>query len=199
MNVPKANLEGSFVKLLRRLEPESSYLKLFREIVLDAWNSRREDARRLQDNQERRVAEIDRRKDSLLSAYVYEKVLDKTTYEAERDKLEEQLTLAQLELHEATLDEFDVEGVIAFSENLLANAATLWLQFDLSQKQRFQRVVFPEGLEFDGKGFATAVTSPVFSYLQELEGEKVRMVARIVPSWNQSQVWLQELAELRET
>ena len=80
------------------------------------------------------------------------------------------MALAELELHEVRLEELDVEGVLAFAEHLLTNAARLWLEASLDQKQRLQTVFFPEGLRFDGEGFGTAVTCLAFKQLSSDQG-----------------------------
>ena len=86
------------------------------------------------------------------------------------------MALTKLELHEAELEELDVEGVLAFAEHLLTNAARLWMEASLDQKQRLQTVFFPEGLRFDGEGFGTAVTCLAFKQLAE-NGEPTSGVA----------------------
>ena len=40
----------------------------------------------------------------------------------------------------------------------VSNASRLWVDASLDQKQRFQSVMFPDGLRFDGESFGTAVT-----------------------------------------
>jgi len=63
-----------------------------------------------------------------------------------------------------------VEGLLGFAEHLFANAARVWLVLDLPERLRFQRVLFPDGVAFDGTSFRTPETSSVFSYLRLLEG-----------------------------
>jgi hypothetical protein len=58
---------------------------------------------------------------------------------------------AQIERHASEIEELDVEGILAFAERVLPNAADLWVQASLDQKQRLQQLFFPEGLRFDGK------------------------------------------------
>lgn len=50
---------------------------------------------------------------------------DHQTYERQRDQLRAQLALAEMELSEAVLSQLDVEGVLAFAEHVLTNAARL--------------------------------------------------------------------------
>ena len=106
-----------------------------------------------------------------------EGAVDQATYERQRDKLREDVALAKLELHEAELEEMDVEGVLAFAEHLLTNAARLWMEASLDQKQRLQTVFFPAGLQFDGERFGTAVTCLAFKQLGPDEAVKDGMAS----------------------
>ena len=52
---------------------------------------------------------------------------------------------------------------------MLPRASDLWVQASLEQRQRLQRLFFPEGIAFDGNGFVgTAVTAPSFNYLRSI-------------------------------
>ena len=59
----------------------------------------------------------------------------------------------------------------------MTNAARLWMELGLNQRQQLQKVLFPEGLRFDGEKFGTAVTAPVFSYLQQITSTEDNMVS----------------------
>ena len=50
----------------------------------------------------------------------------KRLYECQRDKLQEDLALAELELQDARIDEKEVEGVLGFAEFLLTNVGRVW-------------------------------------------------------------------------
>ena len=87
------------------------------------------------------------------------------------EKLREELPLARIERHSGQLEEFDVEGTLAFAERVLPRGeADLWVQASLEQRQRFQQLCCPDGIAFEGNGFVrTAVTAPAFSYLRGIE------------------------------
>jgi hypothetical protein len=92
--------------------------------------------------------------------------IDATSYERQRDRLCEELTLAQIDHHAEAVDELDVEGILAFAERILPRASDLWVQASLDYKQRLQQLFFPEGIAYDGNRFnRTAVTAPLFNYL----------------------------------
>ena len=46
------------------------------------------------------------------------------------------------------IEDAAVEGHLAFFEQLLTNAARLWMAVGLDQKQQLQQGLFPEGLQF---------------------------------------------------
>jgi site-specific DNA recombinase len=161
----KRSLEGLFVELLSRLQPEAGYMRLFNAIVLDVWNGRQGEAKRLRAGLEAVVTQHRERLDRVDEAFLHERSIDRQSYERQRDQLREQLALAEMELSTATENQLDVEGALAFAEHLLTNAARLWMELGLDQKQQLQQVLFPEGLRFDGEQFGTAPTCLAFMQL----------------------------------
>jgi hypothetical protein len=89
------------------------------------------------------VTGIRARLDKLDEAFLFEKTIDFDTYERHRDRLREQLTLAQIDRHTGELDELDVEGILAFAERVLPRASDLWIQASLDQRQCLQTLFFP--------------------------------------------------------
>ncbi len=83
-------------------------------------------------------------------------------------------------------------------EHVLTNAARLWMELGLTQKQQLQRVLFPEGLRFDGERFGTVVTCLAFKKLGENGGPKSGVASPSIPSWNQIAAWLGQMQKLRE-
>jgi site-specific DNA recombinase len=177
VNINKAQLEELFVDELAQLQPTPGFMRLVKDRVLHAWREMKTDAAQ-------RIAEIERKQkairaklDRLDDAFLYERTIDIDTYDRQRDKLREELTLAQMDRHSSELEEMDVEGILAFAERVLPSASNLWVQSSLAQKQRLQQVFFPNGVRFDGKKLVgTGTTLPVFNYLNPISGEKKDLV-----------------------
>lgn len=121
-------------------------MRLFSAIVADIWHSRRAEAATFRENLESRVTELKRREATLEEAYLYRQSIDRVTYERQRDLLRENIALASLEAQDAKVEEIDVDGLLGFAEFILSNAARLWSESTCEQRQRLQRVLFPEGL-----------------------------------------------------
>ncbi|MFN2447906.1 MAG: hypothetical protein ABR606_20260 [Vicinamibacterales bacterium] len=62
------------------------------------------------------------------------------TYERQRGRLREELTLVEIDRHGSKVEEFDVEGILNFAERVLPRVADLWIQVSLEQRQRLQRL-----------------------------------------------------------
>ena len=198
MNVSKAKLEELFVEDLARLQPTVGFMRPVKDRVLRAW-------REMQGEAKQRIAEIERRQkaireklDRLEAAFLYERSIDIDTYDRHRDKLREELALAQMDRHSAELEEIDVEGILAFAERVLPSASNLWVQSSFAQKQRLQQVFFPEGVRFDGKRLiGTGVTLPVFNYLSPVSASEKELVDQTGASWNRVDQWLRNLDLIR--
>jgi hypothetical protein len=100
-------------------------------------------------------------------------------------------------MHESKLEELDLEAALKFATNALGNAAAFWIQCSADQKQRFQRVLFPNGLVFDGDTYRTAETCLVFSYLREISEGNSSLASQRIPTWNRIISWLQAMETIR--
>ena len=118
------------------------------------------------DDTARRVKAIQQKLDRLDEAFLFAQSIDITTYERQRDRLRQELTLTDIDRHSAAVEKIDVEGILAFAERVLPRASDLWVQASLNQRQRLQQLFFPDGIAFDGKQFVrTGLTANAFKYL----------------------------------
>ena len=61
----------------------------------------------------------------------------------------------------------DPERVLEGTGKVLPRASDLWIQASLEQRQRLQRLFFPEGVAFSGKAF---------EYLRPIQGSNKNLV-----------------------
>ena len=119
---------------------------------------------------ERRVAEIKRRRKDRVKAFVFAKSVAQDDDDELVAELKEDLLVAEIALHEAQIDDLDIEVVLTFAEKALTSAASIWVEADLKQRQRFHGLLFPEGLEYSQEeGFRTPTTLSLFSNLRHAE------------------------------
>jgi hypothetical protein len=87
---------------------------------------------------------------------------------------------------------------LAYAEHLLLNAARLWVDANLDQKQRLQRVIFPNGVEFLDGEVLTSGTASLFNTLREIDLPIEHLASPTVPSWNRVVTWLREVDSFRQ-
>ena len=126
----------------------------------------------VRESAQKRVTQIRAKLRRLDEAFLYESSVDRTTYEEHRDRLREELTLAELELSEAQIEQFDIDSALAKAINVLNNASALWIDASLQDRLRLQEVLFPQGLVWDRAGFQTPVTCLSFYHLTPIEGSR---------------------------
>jgi len=177
VKVTKLDLEGAFLTLLGRLQPERAYMRLFNEIVLDVWNARLGETKKLRSKLEAVVRQKQQGLERIEVAFLDERSIDRQTYECQRDKRREQLSLVEMELGDAVLDDLDVQGVLGFAGHVLTNAARLWAELGIDGKQELQQALFPEGVSFDGEEFGTAVTSFAFNSLEVIRHTETNLAS----------------------
>jgi site-specific DNA recombinase len=198
VNVSKKKLEGLFVDELALLQPTPGYMRLVKDRVLYVWQQLTSEIKDRAAASERRVKAIQQKLDRLDEAYLFAQTIDLTSYGRQRDKLREEFTLAQIDRHAESIEELDVQGILAFAERVLPRAADLWVQASLNQRQRLQQLFLPEGIAFDGNRFnRTAATAPFFKYLAQGESAEESLVSLNFASWNQLTKWLSRLDSLR--
>jgi site-specific DNA recombinase len=177
VNVNKTTLEGLFAEELERLQPTATYMRLVKDAVLRVWQEERAAVAQQLALSKKRVEGIQTKLDRLSEAFLFDRTIDIDTYDRQRDRLHAELTLARMDHHETDLDDLDVEGILAFAERVLPRASDLWVQASLEQRQCLQKLFFPEGITFDGKGFVrTNVTASAFSYLGDISDGGSKMV-----------------------
>ena len=99
------------------LQPTPGYTRLLKDRVLYVWQQRMSEAKD-------RATEVQRRANAV----------------------QEKLDRLDIDHHAESIEELDVQGILAFAERVLPRASDLWVQASLNQKQRLQQLFFPEGI-----------------------------------------------------
>jgi site-specific DNA recombinase len=178
VNITKPALERAFTDLLETLKLAPKYHKLFRAIVLDAWAKRHEEAAEAKRVRQKQYKVVEERRERLVAAFVYQQAIDEATYREQLKRLDDEMAVVSAGYVGAIVSEAELKGLLEFAEYVLESPGRVWSEFTLGQRQRFQKIVFPEGLTCERSGrIGTAVTSPVFKYLSAIQDEKACLVA----------------------
>ncbi len=168
-------MEEKFLSLLESLRVKQSYVKLFREVVLDVWHGRLKEAKQQVEAQRREVQRLKAKEDKLLDVLI-EGTISEETYKDKLAKLKTDAVLTRIDERAWEGDKFDIEAVLDFAEQILTSPAKMWKCANLKQRQQLQSLLFPEGLVWDGEAFANVVTCFVVKHLRQDEVSKLSLV-----------------------
>jgi hypothetical protein len=174
--VPKYNFEASFSEYIGRLQPNLAYLRLFNGTLRDVWKSKQAEIYRTQARCDQQLRELRIRKTKLEEAFVYEHSIEVETYREMRNRLLNEIAALEEELTGADAETLEVDAVIEYAETTLLNAAEFWRTASLDQKQRLQRVLFPEGVEYSVGTFGTSTSCLLFSGIEAKNADDSEMV-----------------------
>ena len=180
MRVSPEDAHKQFEELLNRVRPSADKLYLFKVILLRHWNDefrhmqneRRSIDIKLKDNEDQKNAIIQKN---------LKGVLDDETMKDQLDRIairKAELTIERTGLRNGELDK---EEIIDYAIKFITDAAAVWREATLDNKQRFQRMIFPKGIKYDFSiGFGTAEISPLYRFMHIQKGanapEKSSMV-----------------------
>ena len=97
-----------------------------------------------------RVESLEQRIQDYHHAFVVEKSIDSEGFHTMVNRTRAELTVAKIDRNEAQIEEADVEGILAFAEHVIGNAAALWMNASADDRLALQRALFPDGLIWNG-------------------------------------------------
>ena len=168
-------LDTKFIRLLKTL----SYKPVLKEALIKAIEANLE-YRNEVNKKRRKEIENDIAKLKVEAKQIAEKnirnvISDNLTKEILCEN-EQTISEKELQLHEYTDTKEEVMRVVKHSIGILEDLSSAWLRVNLDIKKRFQKLIFPEGLPFDGKEFGTAKLAYCIAKKDELTSQKFDLV-----------------------
>lgn len=162
-------LEAAFVEELSRVQPTKPAIRLFKEVMEDVWAIRQTESLELQGRLSRRLEALEKRRDALESALLYDRTITKETYSRQSTKLSGEIGRAETELQNCIYNQVDLTGLLDQSTKLLGSLKSSWMTRDHHLKRSLQAAIYPEGVSYTSDGLRTAVTSSIFKVLQGID------------------------------
>jgi len=173
--IPKEDFEQSFVELLDKITPDEKYEKAFTAIVMDIWktNYKKIDETNAKIRKELENLEIERQRifdlhrSNIYSNedFVFQKKLINS-------KIDQKHRLIQ----DKRIEEFDMEEALSYCFDFVRNTSKRWLDFEYTERVRFQKMIFDENVEFNGEKFGTTKLSIVYKGNEEFRKKKSSLV-----------------------
>ncbi len=176
VSIRKEKLESTFIDHMDKLKPTLDSMRLFKAVIVDSWNDKHKEARLHTQELQTQLMALEDKKTKLLNALL-EKHIDPMTYQNEVKKLNEEAELKKAGIRENETEELDLQDMVDFAMAVLSNPESIWKNETLEQKQRLQKVLFPQGLIFGQTGFGTSKPAPIYTLLSASRTQSEHLVA----------------------
>lgn len=111
--------------------------------------------------------------------------------------IEKEMSGVLWERSEHSLQNIDLDRLCAYALEFTRQFGGKWTIMPLEIRQRFQNLVFPEGISYHPKnGFGTCKVGPIFGLFRDLDTEKSSVVHWMGFDWNLVYQDLRKLAQL---
>ena len=195
--IKKKDLEDGFVKYLSNVTPKKDFLELFKVTVMDFWEKKVNDFKRDTQRYEGQLAVLEEKRKRIFEmredgSYTPEEFRER------KQEIENEIMTTKISLDETRSEQFDIEGVLSYATNFIANLGRQWLDLDFSQS-RFQKLVFPEGISYRrDKGFRTTRLGLIYELNRTCGNKKSLLVQHTLIHWNQIVAELRKWRKLRD-
>ncbi len=167
---PKASLEQIFIEFLGEIKPELRYEKAFKAVVMDVWqqNYKKLDIENVRVRREIETLEIERQRVFDLHR---EGVYTDEEFMEQKDRINTLVRQKKNLLDDKRVEEFNMEDALNYCFEFVRDSAQTWRELEAypALRARFQKLVFPENIVFDGSRFGTSKTSLIYK-LNEANG-----------------------------
>lgn len=170
----KANIvHEEFSELLKVLQPSDGLLKLYRRVLVNEANRALENLNRNISNYRTKLDKIAELRSSAINSYIEGNLTltEKDEYLADLDKQKIQISADLIELEQQqAIREADIDQAILFMKTVRKQ----WEISDIDLRQRFQNLIFPEGLVYDSKKhkFGTSEISAFYRCISIKKGSE---------------------------
>jgi len=162
--MPKSALGQKFVQLLETIEPDTKYEKLFKAIVLEAWQDRYKEFDETNARVRKDIEKLEHEHQTVFDFHRNGKYTD-DEFVTQKHLVNERIDQKRLLLQDAWQEELNMEKALNYCFHFIRNASKVWMDSvdDYEDWINLQHLIFAKPLMFDGNSFGTPELSLVFA------------------------------------
>lgn len=173
--IRQVDMHNSFYEYLSLIKPTELLVVAFDKVFIKRYEQREREVRgtylRVVDDIQK--LEEERR-------WVMEKgkkgILSDDLVKEELDNLEKKLVLTKNSLTETHEEHLDIQALLAEAEAFLRTFEKVWYASSPEAKQKYQRLIFPQGVTYNYPGFSNAEISLAFKVIGHFATKETTMV-----------------------
>lgn len=168
-SIDREEMHQAFADLLKKIAPLPNHAKLFKRIVVAKWNDEYKEMSEEKRRVERELQQLETRRERVLDLFIDGSLVSEEK-DAQFEKIDAERTILRLRRSDLEQSVDDREEVIEVAMDFMKNVSSYWLKAPLLMQQRFQRIIFPDGIRFDTeKGFGTAKLGHAYLLLRSTD------------------------------
>ena len=156
------------MEFLTRLAPKKEEMGMFRSLIIDYWEGKHTELNTDIATIDRNIQKVEEEKIQVVEL-TKQKVFDAETAKEELDRIKERITVLRLNRNDLQIEEFDVETCVNYCLYFMVNIYKLWYEVKLTDKIKFQEMIFPEGVLYDYSAFGTTKTAHIYTLKQLID------------------------------
>jgi site-specific DNA recombinase len=169
-------IHETFIDKLIELVPNDAVIELFKEIVMDKWET---EYSALESKNDKVDSELDKLREERKNIYELAKkgLFDAETIKEDLDKVENKITALEVQRNDTRMDKYEIGTVLKYAEIFIRNPYGFWKKATIQNKKVIQNVIFPEGFTYIPElGIQTGGISCIYRVLEELKQPAYSMV-----------------------
>jgi site-specific DNA recombinase len=169
--ISKEKLEEDFVLRLQDISPGKKFMAMLSATVLDTW---KEQGRHFEAEAKRYEKQITLLEDKRKRVFEMREdgSYSREEFAERKSAVESELAALRISRSEARIEQFDLEGALAYAERFMADLGRQWRDLPPHLAPRFQKLVFPQGIPYvRNDGFGTAEMGLIFRMNEALDAQ----------------------------
>lgn len=153
--IPKNTLHDSFCDYMKTVKPTDDFINFFKSVFVERYEERKKDIkgeylRKIEEVQQLEKEQewlVEKGKKGIISDALLQKQLEDT---------DQKITLAKMSLEETYSEELEVDSLLNHATAFIRTCDLVWYDAVFEAKQKYQKLVFPSGVSFDGTLFSNS-------------------------------------------
>ena len=148
-NKSAKQINRAFIELLNNYAIQPTLIEPFSKVIAGIWKNLNKGNEELIVEYKKQISEVEKKIENIEEAHFVTRQMSKDMYEKYRIKLhEEHMSISKL-IKDYSPTISNPEKTIKKALTLASNLATGWVSSEIEEKEKLQRIVFPEGILYD--------------------------------------------------
>ena len=163
----KQTLEDKFCEYLKQVKPKEEFISLFEKVFIKRYQERMQE---IKGDYLRQLDEVKKLENDM--QWLIEKgkkgVISDNLLEKQLKDAEQALTLAKIDLTDMHAEELDINSLLNYAMAFIRTIDLVWYDALPEARTKYQRLVFPEGVIFNGEEFSNQRLGLPFKLINDI-------------------------------